>query len=54
MILKGIEGVYKVKTDPETHSATVTYDPKRTNVEDMKKALAAGEYPVEGDPRFLD
>ena len=52
-ILNNIDGVLKVDTDPANHTATVTFDVKKTDVEAMKKALAKGEFPVEGEPEFL-
>ncbi len=48
-ILKGIKGISKFDTDPENHTATVTFDNEKTNVEKMKKALADGGFPVEGE-----
>ena len=52
-ILKGINGVSKVDTDPINHKAIVTFDSEKTSVEKMKKALADGGFPVEGEPQFL-
>ena len=52
-ILNDINGVSKVDTDPEKHTATVTFDTKKTSVEAVKKALADGEFPVEGEPEFI-
>jgi len=52
-ILKGINGVSNVGTDALNHTATVTFDNEKTNVETMKKALADGEFAVEGETYFL-
>lgn len=52
-ILKGINAVSKVDTDPKNHTAIVTFDNEETNIEAMKKALADGGFPVEGEPQFL-
>ena len=52
-ILKGMSGVSKVDTDVEKHTATVTFDSEKITVEEIKKALADGGFPVEGEPAFL-
>lgn len=39
--------------DYTTHTATVTFDDEKTNVEEMRKALERENYPVEGEPQFL-
>jgi len=52
-ILNGISGVSKVDTDSENHTATVTFDSEKTTVEAIKKALAGGGFPVEGEPKLL-
>ena len=52
-ILKDINGIAKVDTDPEKHTATVTFDTKKTDVEAIKKALADGGFPVEGEPQVI-
>jgi len=43
-----------VATDPENHTATVTFDTKKSNPEDIKKALADGGFPVEGEPETIE
>ena len=40
-------------TDPEKQTATVTFDDKKSNLEAMKKALADGGFPVEGEPEII-
>jgi copper chaperone CopZ len=52
-ILEGINGVLEYAVDPASHTATVTFDNKKTTVEKIEKALSDREFPVEGDPRFL-
>ena len=52
-ILSNINGVLEIDTDPVNHTATVTFNEKRTNVEAIIKALTDGGYPVEGEPQFL-
>ena len=51
-ILNGISGVSQVDTDAVNHTATVTFDSEKTTVEAIKKALAGGGFPVEGEPQF--
>ena len=48
-----MSGVSKVDTDSENHKGTVTFDSEKTTVEAIKKALAGGGFPVEGEPTFL-
>jgi len=52
-ILSNINGVLNVDTGPANHTATVTFNVKKTDVEALKKALDDGGFPVEGEPRFL-
>jgi len=52
-ILSNINGVLEVETDPANHTATVTFNVKKTNVEAIKKALADGGYPVDGETQLL-
>ena len=52
-ILKGIDGVSKAATDPEKHTATVTFDDTKSTLEAIKKALADGGFPVEGAPEII-
>jgi copper chaperone CopZ len=52
-ILSNINGVLNVDTDPANHTATVTFNVKKTDVEALKKALDDGGFPVEGEPRLL-
>ena len=52
-ILNDIDGVSKVATDPENHTATVTFDDKKSNLEAIKKALTDGGFPVEGEPEII-
>ena len=53
-ILKSIDGVMNVKTDIIAHSATVSFNDEKTGVEEMKKALRKGNFPVKGEPEFLE
>jgi len=43
----------KVATDPEKHTATVTFDDTKSNLEAIKKALADGGFPVEGETEII-
>ena len=52
-ILKSIDGVSNVDTDPANHTTTVTFDNEKTNLETIKKALADGGFPVKGDPKII-
>ena len=52
-ILNGIDGVSKVVTDPEKHTATVRFDDSKSNPAAIKKALADGGFPVEGEPEII-
>ena len=52
-ILSNINGVLEVDTDPANHTATVTFNVKKTDVDAIKKALGDGGFPVEGEPCFL-
>jgi len=45
--------VINVETDYNAHSAIVTFDDAKTDVEELEKALEKGNYPVTGKPRFL-
>ena len=37
----------------EINTAIVTFDNEKTNIEAMKKALADGGFPVEGEPQII-
>ena len=53
-ILNSINGVAQVATDPDNHTATVTFDTKKTTLDAIKKkALADGDFPVEGEPQII-
>ena len=52
-ILSNINGVLEIDTDPANHTATVTFNQKKTNIEAIKKALSDGGFPVEGEPQVL-
>ena len=43
--LQKVPGVIKAKAEYETKTATVTYDPDKTNVEDLINATANAGYP---------
>lgn len=43
--LKKIDGVVSAKADLESKTATVTYDPDKTNIEALTKATADAGYP---------
>jgi copper chaperone CopZ len=51
-ILNEIEGVLEADAFHLDHTATVTYDTRRTEPEIMKEALAKNDFPVES-MRFL-
>ncbi len=51
-ILNAIEGVFEASASHLDHTATVTYDTRKTNPEVMKEVLAERDFPVEG-MRFL-
>ena len=53
-ILKAIDGVSNIDTDPKNHTATATFDNEKTNLETMKKSLADGGFTIEGKPLFLN
>ena len=52
-ILSNINGVLEIDTDPKNHTATVTFNQKKTSIEAIKKALSDGGFPVEGEPQIL-
>jgi len=52
-ILRNTVGVVKVDVSASDHSATVVFDPEKTSVEDLSKALKQGGYEVRSS-RFLD
>ena len=52
-ILNSINGVAQVATDPANHTATVTFDTTKTTVDAIKKALADGDFPAEGEPQII-
>ncbi len=43
-----------MKADPKDHTATVTFETDKTNIDEMKKALAKDDYAIEGEPQFLN
>ncbi len=43
--LKKVPGVIEAKADYETKTATVTFDPDKTNIETLTKATANAGYP---------
>jgi copper chaperone CopZ len=43
-----------VETNFKKHTATVTFDAEKTNVEALTEALAEGNFPVKGEPEFLE
>ena len=43
--LKKVDGVTEVKTEFKTKTATVTFDPSKTNIETLIKATANAGYP---------
>ena len=48
LILEAIDGVLEViKVDQETHTATVRFDPEKTNVEEMKALIEEWDQPGE-------
>jgi copper chaperone CopZ len=48
-----VDGVSIVETDYSAHTARITFDDEKTDVEAMKKALGEQQFSVEGEPRFL-
>lgn len=42
-----------VKINPTNRTATVSFDPERTSVEELIKALEADQFKVKGSPKFL-
>lgn len=52
-ILKGVDGVSNFETDTKNNTATVWFDDEKTDVSAIKKALADGGFPVEGEAQFL-
>ncbi|MBN2124678.1 MAG: heavy-metal-associated domain-containing protein [Deltaproteobacteria bacterium] len=52
-ILTGVPGVTHVVADPKAHTATVTFDDTKADVEKMKKALWEDDFIVEGEPKFI-
>lgn len=53
-ILKGVNGVADYETDTKNNTATVRFDDEKTDVAAIKKALADGGFPVEGEAQFLN
>jgi len=47
-ILRGIEGVSEVDVDIEETTAVIKYDPSKTTIENIKRIMKAGDYPVTG------
>ena len=45
--MQSVPGVQTVKTDLDTQTATVTYDPAKTTVHDIAAASANAGYPAE-------
>ncbi len=43
--LKKVDGVVSAKTDLDSKTATVSYDPDKTNIEALTKATANAGYP---------
>lgn len=43
--LRRVEGVSDAKVDPDGHTARVTFDPGKTNVETLTRATAAVGFP---------
>ena len=52
-ILEKIDGVYEVKGDVSNYYVYVTFDPDRTNVEAIVKALEFQEFFPRGEPVFI-
>ncbi|MDK2806266.1 MAG: copper chaperone [Thermoanaerobacterium sp.] len=42
--LKGLDGVSKATVDLDKANVTVTYDPKKVTIDDMKKAIIDAGY----------
>ena len=55
LILWEIDGVSGVDVNYITHKVRVTFDPEKTSVEEMIKAIERDKgYEVIGKPKFLD
>lgn len=52
--MKKIEGVTKVETDDDKHTATVTFDDKKTTLELIKEGLKKADFPTKGKAEYLD
>jgi len=52
-ILEKIDGVYEVKGDVSNYYVYVTFDPKKTSVEAIMKALQFTEFFPRGEPVFI-
>jgi copper chaperone CopZ len=52
-ILMRIQGVYDVNGDTLSQHVNVTFDPEKTNVAALVKALSDGEFPIKGTPIFI-
>lgn len=48
-----MDGVEQVSVNKEIHMVTVKFDDQKTNVEQVKKTLAAKDFPIEGKVKFL-
>jgi hypothetical protein len=46
--------VSDVETDDRAHTAKVTFDDEKTSVAEMSENLADGNFPVEGEPTYLN
>lgn len=47
-----MSGVSKVETDPQNHTAIVTFNDEKVTVDALKKALSDGGFTPAGEPQF--
>jgi copper chaperone CopZ len=48
-----VDGVLNVATDMEKHLVAVAFDDTKTNAAALRDALTKGDYPPQGEPRWL-
>jgi len=52
-VLKDVDGVLKVRTDPMAHTATILFDDKAAPLGRIRKILKQAKFPVRGRVKFL-
>jgi len=53
-ILESIDGVIKVRTNYDAHTAELLFDDQKTSVKKMKKTLRKEGFPVKRKVKYLD